>query len=379
MFDYPTLQMIWWGLVALLLVGFALTDGYDMGAGALMPFVARTDTERRVILNILAPHWDGNQVWFILAGGALFAAWPMVYAAAFSTLYVPLLLVLFALILRPGSFEYRSKVADPRWRRTWDWLMFTSSAVPALLFGVAVGNLFLGLPFRLDESLRTTYTGNFFNLLHPFAILTGITSLSLLAMHGGAYLQLRSEGELRARVVRATRILALITTVAFLGAGLWLSTGITGYRITSLPAGTGSINPLGKTVVAAAGAWMDNYNRAPLTILAPVMGALGSILTLMLSGWGRGVAALLSSTLSILGVLLTAGVSLFPFIMPSSIDPDSSLVVWDATSSLRTLSLMFWVAVIFVPIVLLYTSWAFWVMRGRTTEEHIRERSGSMY
>jgi len=378
-FDYSTFQAIWWALVAILLVGFALTDGYDLGAGALMPFVARTDNQRRVVLNVLAPHWDGNQVWFILAAGALFAAWPMVYAAAFSTLYIAMLLVLFALILRPGAFEYRSKMESSRWRGSWDWLMFIACAVPALLFGVAIGNLFLGLPFELDAELRSTYTGGFFGLLHPFALLAGVTSFALLALHGGTYLQLRTEGELRERVVRATRLMAVVMLAAFLLAGLWLAAGIPGYRIEAMPPVTDSIQPLDKTVVKESGAWLDNYARAPLTLLAPVLGILGGVGAFLFSGRGRGVVALLASTAAVLGVLFTAGVSLFPFIMPSSIDPVSSLTLWDATSSHRTLAIMFWVSLIFVPIVLLYTSWAFWVMRGRMTEKKVEESSRSMY
>jgi len=379
LFDYTTIQLIWWGLVAILLVGFALTDGFDMGAGALMPFLGKTDTERRVITNVLGPHWDGNQVWFILAGGALFAAWPLVYAAAFSGLFIPLLLVLFALILRPGAFEYRSKVADTRWRNTWDWLLFVSSAVPALLFGVAMGNLFLGLPFYLNDAMRPFYEGGFFELLHPFALLAGITSLALLAMHGGTYLQLRTDGALRQRAVGASRLMAVVMLAAFLGAGAWLATGMEGLRITQMPAVNDSIQPLAKTVVTEEGAWLANYSKAPLTMLAPVLGVLGAVGVLLLSGMGRGILAFGASTVAILGVLFTAGISLFPFIMPSSIDPTSSLTLWDATSSHRTLSVMLIASIIFVPIILLYTFWAFRMMRGRVTESQIEENSNSMY
>ena len=379
LFDYTTLQLIWWGLVAVLLIGFALTDGFDMGAGTLMPFLGKTDTERRVIVNVLGPHWDGNQVWFILAGGALFAAWPMVYAAAFSGLYIPLLIVLFGLILRPGGFEYRSKVDDSRWRTSWDWLLFAGSVVPALLFGVAMGNLFLGLPFRLADNLRPFYEGGFFDLLHPFALLAGITSVTLLAMHGATYLQLRTQGVLRQRATVASRWMALAMMAAFGLAGIWLSTGMEGLRITAMPDGSGSVQPLAKSVAIVEGAWLDNYNQAPLTMLAPLAGFAGALGVLFFSGRGRGILSFAASTVAVLGVLLTAGVSLFPFIMPSNIDPVSSLTIWDATSSHLTLSIMFWAAVIFVPLILLYTFWAFRVMRGRVTESQIEEQSGSLY
>jgi cytochrome d ubiquinol oxidase subunit II len=379
LFDYATLQIIWWLLVATLLVGFALTDGFDLGVGTLLPLIGRTDTERRVLLNVLGPHWDGNQVWFILAGGALFAAWPLVYAAAFSGLYLPLLLVLFSLILRPGAFEYRSKVQDPRWRRTWDWLLFVGSFVPALLFGVAIGNLFVGLPFYLDSDLRTYYEGTIVGLLNPFGLLAGLTSMTLLAMHGGSYLQLRTEGVLRERAIILTRVAGLAMLATFLLAGFLLAAFINGYRIAEMPAVNDTIQPLAKEVVQMPGGWLSNYAATPLTLLAPLAGILGGVGVVLTSGWGRGLVPFVSSTIAVIGVLLTAGVSLFPFIMPSRLDPTSSLTVWDATSSHTTLSVMLIATIIFLPLILLYTAWAFRVMRGRTTEAAIEKHSHSLY
>jgi cytochrome d ubiquinol oxidase subunit II len=378
LFDYETLQLIWWGLVAILLIGFALTDGFDMGAGTLLPFIGRTDTDRRVIVNVLGPHWDGNQVWFILAGGALFAAWPMVYAAAFSGLYIPLLLVLFGLILRPGGFEYRSKQDSTRWRTSWDWALFAGSFVPALLFGVAIGNLFVGLPFYLNDNLRPFYDASWLGLLNPFGLLAGLVSVALLAMHGATYLGLRTEGDLRRRADGAGRIMAVLMMAGFALAG-WALSGMEGYRVVSMPIGGENIQPLDKTVASAPGAWLDNYARAPLTALAPIAGFGGALLALLTAGRGRGIVAFAGSTLAVIGVLFTAGASLFPFIMPSSVDPVSSLMVFDATSSHRTLSVMFWAAVIFVPIILAYTFWAFRVMRGRVTAEDIHQNPQTLY
>ena len=183
LFDYLTLKIIWWLFVCVLLVGFALLDGFDLGVGTLLPFLARTDEQRRVLLNAIGPTWEGNQVWFITAGGAMFAAWPFVYATAFSGFYWAMLLVLFALFFRPVGFEYRSKVADPRWRNAWDWGLFVGGAVPALVFGVAFGNLLQGVPFELDGFMRSTYTGSFWGLLNPFGLLAGVVSLSMLVMH----------------------------------------------------------------------------------------------------------------------------------------------------------------------------------------------------
>ncbi len=182
--DYEILKFIWWVLVGVLLMGFAITDGMDMGVGVLLPFVARTDAERRIAINTVGPHWDGNQVWLITAGGAIFAAWPAVYAAAFSGFYMAMLLVLFALFFRPVGFDYRSKIDDTLWRSAWDWGLFVSGAVPALIFGVAFGNLLQGVPFHLDDMLRSHYQGSLLSallpLLNPFALLAGVISFGML-------------------------------------------------------------------------------------------------------------------------------------------------------------------------------------------------------
>src|SRR5437870_3630562 len=180
MLDYEALRVIWWLLLGALLIGFAIMDGFDLGVGATFRFVGRTDEERRALLESIEPVWDGNQVWFILAGGAVFAAWPLLYAASFSGLYLAMFVLLVALILRPVGFGYRNKSTDAGWRNAWDWALFLGGAVPALLFGVAFGNLFLGLPFHFDELERPVYTGGFLGLLRPFALLAGLVSLSML-------------------------------------------------------------------------------------------------------------------------------------------------------------------------------------------------------
>ncbi len=378
-FDYETLRLIWWVLIGALLIGFALTDGFDMGVGALLPFLGRGDDERRVMINTVGPHWDGNQVWFILAGGAVFAAWPMVYAAAFSGFYIALLLVLFALFFRPVGFDYRSKLPHPRWRAAWDWGLFAGSAVPALVFGVAFGNLLLGVPFYLDETLRPHYTGSFFALLNPFGLLAGILSLAMLVMHGATYLQLRTEGALQHRARAAARAAALVAAAAFALAGLWVAYGMDGYRIVSIPALDAVSNPLAKTVEHAPGAWLNNYRAYPWLIAAPALGFAGTGLVAVLGAARRPVLAFLASALAIIGIIVTAGSSMFPFIMPSSSDPGSSLTVWDATSSPRTLTLMFWATIVFLPIVLAYTVWVYRVMGGKVTVERIREESHTAY
>ncbi len=379
LFDYATLKLIWWLLVGALLVGFAILDGFDLGVGTLLPFVARTDTERRVALNTVGPTWEGNQVWFITAGGATFAAWPLVYATAFSGFYVALILTLFALFFRPVGFDYRSKVENPRWRSFWDWGIFAGGTIPALVFGVAFGNLLLGVPFHFDAEQRVYYTGSFLEMLNPFGLLAGIVSVSMLAMHGAAFLVLRTEGVIQARARRAGRIAAAIFLVAFAAGGVAVATMIDGYRITMMPPADASFVPLAKTVLRARGAWLDNYSLHPWTLLAPLAAFAGAFSAQLASARRHAGAAFVLSSIAVAGVVLTAGFALFPFIMPSSSDPASSLTVWDAVSSRRTLQVMFWGTLIFLPIVLAYTAWAYHVTRGKVTERHVREGGHGLY
>lgn len=378
-FDYDTLKLIWWLFVGVLLIGFAITDGFDLGVGSLLPFVGKTDSERRVIINSVGATWEGNQVWLITAGGAVFAAWPMVYAAAFSGFYVALLLVLFALFFRPVGFDYRSKLEDPRWRNAWDWGLFAGGAVPALVFGVAFGNLLQGVPFAYDNTLRPTYSGSFFGLLNPFALLTGVVSLSMLIMHGAIYLQLRTEGEIAERAKKAALIFGGILLLTFSLAGIWVATGISGYVITDMPPLDATPNILAKTVTQEPSAWLNNYSLYPWMILAPVIAYFTIIGAMLLAKAGKSVSAFVLSSTALAGIILTAGFSMFPFIMPSSSQPDSSLTLWDVTSSHLTLTLMFWAVLIFLPIVLLYTGWVYRVLRGKITQQHVEDDQHTLY
>ncbi|MEE4113155.1 MAG: cytochrome d ubiquinol oxidase subunit II [Desulfobacteraceae bacterium] len=377
--DYETLKLIWWLFVGVLLIGFALLGGFDLGVGTLLPFVGRNDAQRRVVLNAIGPTWEGNQVWFITAGGALFAAWPMVYAAAFSGFYWAMLLVLFALFFRPVGFEYRSKVEDRRWRSTWDWGLFVGGAVPALVFGVAFGNLLQGVPFHFDEFLRSYYTGSFWGLLNPFALLTGVVSLTMLVFHGAIYLQMRTEDDIQARSRLAATVFGLLFLAAFGLAGVWQAYGIEGFRIVTMPDPGSVMTPLDKTVEVAPGAWLTNFSRYPWMMAAPAVVFLGGVLAVLLSRANRPGLGFICSGSALAGVILTAGFAMFPFIMPSSTHPNNSLTAFDATSSHRTLMLMFGAVVIFLPIVLAYTSWVYSVLRGKSTEENIRANTHSAY
>jgi cytochrome d ubiquinol oxidase subunit II len=377
--DYATLRFIWWLLVGALLIGFAIMDGHDMGVGAMLPFVGKSDTERRVMINSIAPHWEGNQVWFVTAGGAIFAAWPFVYATAFSGFYFAMLAVLWALFFRPVGFDYRSKIADARWRNFWDWGLFVGGAVPPIIFGVAFGNLFLGVPFHFDDTLRVTYTGGFFDLLTPFPLLCGVVSLAMLIAQGAHYLMLRTDGAVAQRSRKTAILFNLILAATFALAGVWLAFGIPGYSISSGALPNAPSDPLAKEVVQQAGAWLANYRHYPATTLFPGIAFAGMAVGLFAALKNKGGIAFIASSLTCAGVIGTAGASLFPFIMPSSSHPQSSLTAWDATSSHLTLAVMLGVVVVFLPLVVIYTSWAYRVMRGKVTSTFIEQNSKTVY
>jgi cytochrome d ubiquinol oxidase subunit II len=377
--DYATLKLIWWVLIGALLLGFALTDGFDMGAAILLPFIGKTDGERRIVVNTVGATWEGNQVWLVTAGGAMFAAWPLVYAASFSGFYFAMLLVLFALFFRPVGFDYRGKREDPRWRSAWDWALFVGGFVPALVFGVAFGNLLQGVPFAFDRDLRVTYHGSFFALLNPFALLCGLVSVSMLAAHGAAFVKMKADGVVAQRASVALRIASLVAVALFLIAGMLIATLIGGYQIIDAAPLDTVANPLLKNVMGAPGLWLTNYGSYPWMIAAPLAGALGGMLAALLAASRLEKTAFLSTSLMIVGVILTAGFSMFPFIMPSSLDGRSSLTVWDSTSSRMTLQIMLVAVVIFLPLVLAYTSWVYRVMRGKVTAETLEQNTHSMY
>ncbi len=377
--DYETLKFVWWILVGVLLIGFAVTDGMDMGVGTLLPFLGKNDLERRVIINTVGPHWDGNQVWLITAGGAIFAAWPLVYASAFSGFYFAMLLALFALFFRPVGFDYRSKIENPTWRSAWDWGLFVGGAVPALVFGIAFGNLIQGVPFHLDEFLRPWYTGSFFGLLNPFALLAGVISLGMLTMHGAIWLQLRTEEPIVGRAKVWAKRTGILTIAAFALAGVWLSLGIDGFRVVSMPELGATPNPLTKEVVQESGAWLANYQQYPWTLVFPLLGFAGLGGAVLLSMKDRPGLGLAVSSLGLTGVIMTAGATMFPFIMPSSTNPNSSLIAWDAVSSHLTLTVMFWAAMIFVPLILMYTTWTYTKMWRRVTVAEIKAQDHLAY
>lgn len=378
MFDYEMLRLIWWALIGVLLIGFTVTDGFDMGVGALLTLIGKTDSERRVMINSVAPHWEGNQVWLVTAGGALFAAWPLVYAVSFSGFYIAMVLTLAALFFRPMGFDYRSKIDDKRWRTAWDWGLVAGGFIPPVIFGVAFGNLLQGVPFQLSELLIPTYTGGFFALLNPFALVCGLVSLFMVVLQGATWLQMKTTDALHVRARNVAQLCALLTTVLFVAAGFWVQ-NLEGFVVVSEAANQAASNPLAKEVAVQSGAWMHNYQAMPILWLAPIVGAVMPLLALLASRVERGGWAFLFSSLAIAGVILTAGIAMFPFVMPSSTFPSHSLTMWDATSSELTLSIMAIVAAIFVPIILAYTLWCYIKMFGRLDAQYIEDNKHSLY
>jgi cytochrome d ubiquinol oxidase subunit II len=324
--------------------------------------------------------WEGNQVWLVLGAGAIFAAWPMIYAASFSGFYIAMFLVLATLILRPVGFDFRNKIADPRWRTFWDYALVVGGVVPSVVFGVAVGNLLQGVPFRVDDNLRIVYEGSgLFELLNPFGLLCGLVSGAMLSTHGAIYLTVKADGVVKERAAGFAVIGALVTIALFVLAGIWVALGLDGYAITGAVVSDGPSNPLLKTVARGSGQWMVNYSAYSWMMLAPVLGIVGPLLALALVKSNKAGLSFIASSIGIFGIIATAGVSMFPFLMPSNIQPNASLTVWDASSSQLTLFVMLICTLIFLPIILAYTSFVFRVLRGPVTAEQIESNSGNFY
>jgi cytochrome d ubiquinol oxidase subunit II len=373
---YEFLRLAWWLILGVLLIGFAIMDGFDFGIAALVRVLGRDDDERRALLETVEPVWEGNQVWFVLAGGATFAAFPLLYAVAFSGFYVAMMVLLAAFILRPVSFGYRNKYTNPQWRNAWDWALTVSGSVPPLIFGVAFGNLFLGVPFRFDSDMRIEYTGGFIDLLHPFALLSGAASLALILAHGAAWAAVKTDASLAQRCGKTVRIAMIAFVAAYAVAGLWLALGVPGHALASAAAADSASNPLLKQVVLQK-SWFAGFAAAhPAFWIAPLLALAAAAATVVLTARQKYLAAFAASAATIGATILSAGLALFPFLLPSSLDPGSGLTIWDASSSKTTLGLMLLAVVVLLPIVLAYTAWVYRVLRGRVSLEHIRSSHG---
>jgi len=339
--SYDTLCIIWFGLLGVLLIGYAILDGFDLGVGILHPFVPRTDEERRVTMNAIGPLWDGNEVWLVTFGGAMFAMFPIVYKSVFSGFYTAFMLLLFALIFRAVSMEFRSKISSRFWRRFWDYCFFLGSALAALLFGVAVGNTMLGVP--LDE--RHNFTAGLLYQLRPFPVMVGLLSVSLLAMHGAIFLYLKTTGELQAR----------------LRFWMWRTFGIflVMFMLTTMSA------------LVAVPAATRNFENVPWFWIVPVLNVLAIANIPRAIYLGKPGYAFLSSSFAIAALVVLFGAALYPNLVIADNDPRLSVTIFNGASSPRTLTLGLIIVAMGMPFVLAYTAAIYWTFRGKVElEDH---------
>lgn len=372
--SYESLRVIWWLLLGVLLIGFAIMDGFDLGVATLLPFIAKTEEERRITIHTVAPYWEGNQVWLLLGGGAIFAAWPAVYAVSFSALYLLLFLFLLAIVLRPVSFTFREKIQNKLWKRVWTYTHFVSGVFPSVLAGVAVGNVILGIPFTINpEDLSITYNGTFLGLLNPYALLIGLISLVMLVTQGAIYAALKTEGDIAVRSANIASKAILVLLILYIAASIISMFFIEGYVLGSVVPHDAPSNPLHKIVLKQKGALYYNFTKLYWFILVPVLVIVGIFFTsifLKSKAFGK---AFISNSVTIFGIVATAGVTTFPFILPSSSDLISSLTVWDSSSSKLTLKVMLVATIIFIPIIIIYTSWVFHVLRGKVNIQDVQD------
>lgn len=357
--DYETLRILWWLILGVTLVGFAIVNGFGLGVAILLPFVARDNIERVTAMRTVDLAWDGNQAWFLLAGVAIFAAWPPLHAIAFSGFFFAMFVVLLALIVRPAASRLRRCAESAPLRFFWDGVLFLSGFVPAAIFGIAVGNVLQGVPFRFDALRRPVYDGGLLDLFNTFALLNGLVAVALLCMHGGSYLALRTEGALadRARIAAAAAAMALIFLFAV--SGLWAGLGIDAYAIVEGASPGAPSDPLAKIVAVVPDGWFHIYIARLGAVFASGCGLIAPLSVVLLLDIRMKLEAFIASCVGVFGVVATCGLTMFPFLLPSSIDPNSSLTVWDSSASHLTLFNMLIAAVVMLPIVIIYTAWAF--------------------
>ncbi|MBB2165130.1 cytochrome d ubiquinol oxidase subunit II [Gluconacetobacter sp. 1b LMG 1731] len=363
--SYAILKLVWAAILGILFIGLGTMVGMDMGVGTLLRFVGRNDGERRTALNIVGPHWDGNQVWFILGGGAIFAAFPTLYATSFSVFYVVMILLLFSMILRPVAFEYRSKADSRHWRASWDVAFLVSGTLPMFIYGAAFGNVLEGVGYHFGWTGQYYQDESFLSyLVNPFAILCGLMSVALSVYQGGVMLMLRSEEPIHGRARRYAMRGGVAAAALFAIGGVWISR-LNGFRLTDPNPGMPA-NPIqGQHVTVSVGGWLENFHAYPALWLIPLLGIACMLLGTLMVRADRPVLAWWIGAGSWACTIGTVGTAMFPFLMPSATMPDQSLTIWNSTASAYGLACMLVVAAIFVPIILSYTSWCYYVMRGK--------------
>lgn len=358
MIDYEVLKVLWWMILGSILVAYATTAGFDAGITTIMPFFKNED-DRRVILNVSAPTWDGNLTWILFAGGGLFVVWPVVYSTAFSGLYFAMLLILFPLFFRPPGYEYRNKMPSMRWKRFWDFGLFISGVMPVFMFGVATGNCFVGFPFHFDPiSLRMFWTGSFWELLNPISILAGFVSVVMVIMHGSTYLQRRTVGNIRNSARQVTYWSGSVLLVLFAISGVLIVLYTPGYSLVYSPP-VATTNVLDNIVTQAEGGWFVSFFQYPWKFFPPIFAFIGVLVSMAATYVKSKDVAFWGSGLAVAAIIVTSGTTLFPFIMPSSTNLNQSLTVWNSVSSQYALNTMLYIGVFMLAIVTAYKIFAY--------------------
>ncbi|MBS0271203.1 MAG: cytochrome d ubiquinol oxidase subunit II [Proteobacteria bacterium] len=377
--DYEILRLLWWAILGILLIGFAILDGFDLGMAIFLPFLGKSDEERRLMINSIGPIWEGNQVWLILGAGASFAAWPYLYAVSFSGFYLAMFIALFGLVLRPVGFKFRSKMPDVRWRNFWDAIIFMGGFVPSLIFGVAFGNLFLGVPFHFDDTLRLYYTGSFLELLTIFPLMCGVLSIGMMLLQASTYGSLKTRDALQNKFRKSGQWVIIGIIILFTGTGLYLYQEIPGHMLLEPWAKEAPSNPLYKQVATLDKGWFLNYIKFPWSLALPIGAYLSLFLTFFFLKSRRFGPAFFTSSCAVGGIISTAGASLFPFLLISSTHPSQSLTIWDASSSKTTLFIMLIATLIFLPIIIAYTAWVYRVLKGPVTSKTLEDEQLNAY
>lgn len=381
MIDYEVLKILWWMILGSVLVAYAVTAGFDVGITTMMSFFKNED-EKRVLLNVSAPTWDGNLTWIVFAGGGIFVVWPVVYATAFSGLYFAMLLILFPLFLRAPGYEYRNKIDSHKWRRFWDFGLLISGILPVFIFGVATGNCFVGFPFHFNPvSLRLIYTGTFWELLNPISILSGLVSVAMVILHGSTYLQRRTLGKIHENAREVTFWAGSIVLILFTISGMLIVLYTPGYQLISSPANP-TAHMLDNVVTRAAGGWFISYFHYPWKFFGPILAYVGILVAITATYFRSKDISFWASGIAIAGIIITSGFTLFPFIMPSSTHMNESLTVWNAVSSHYALNVMLYIGVVMLAIVTAYKWFAYrtiWHKQPTLSIEDVRKNEHTFY
>ncbi|QJC33685.1 cytochrome d ubiquinol oxidase subunit II [Enterobacteriaceae endosymbiont of Donacia provostii] len=381
MLNHKILCIIWSLIITILMTGSVLTNGIDMGVGILLFIIGKNNLERRVMINTIAPHWDGNQVWLITTGAALFAAWPIVYATIFSCFYIPIILLLISLFLRPIGFEYRSKIKNKIWQQICDIFIFIGSIIPPFILGITLGNIFKGIPFYMDKYYHIFFKGYFIDLFDLSSIIISITILIIIINHAASYLQIRIiEKNINYRLNIILKLFSILSIILLILSFISIVFYTKGYKI-HLSLYDNDVNNFLKiyNITHEKYLWINNFKKHQYLYIIPLLSIFFTLFMMISSICKRLIMTFIFSILNIVSVITTIGIMIFPFIVPSSIKSIQSLTIWNATSSTLTLKIMLYIVIIFMPFVLMYTFWCYKKMFFKINKKEIQKKSDFYY